>query len=69
MPHEHATDRHEDVRADARGKEPLQVVNGVLAGPTEGPDSALYAAFGYTRKSERKTGLTRKHIDAAGKKE
>jgi hypothetical protein len=37
-----------------------QVVAGVLADPTEGPDSALYAAFGYTRKSERKTGLTRK---------
>jgi hypothetical protein len=37
-----------------------QVVNGVLADPTEGPDSALYQAFGYTRKSERKSGLTRK---------
>ena len=36
------------------------VVNGVLADPTEGPDSALYEAFGYTRKSERKSGLTRK---------
>ncbi|PYS77068.1 MAG: hypothetical protein DMF66_11320 [Acidobacteria bacterium] len=36
------------------------VVAGVLADPTEGPDSALYQAFGYTRKSERKTGLTRK---------
>lgn len=34
--------------------------NGVLADPTEGPDSPLIAAFGYTRKSERKTGLTRK---------
>ena len=33
---------------------------GVLADPTEGPDSALYAAFGYTRTSERKSGLTRK---------
>jgi hypothetical protein len=40
------------------------VVNGVLADPTEGPDSALYAAFGYTRKSERKSGLRRgKHTD------
>jgi hypothetical protein len=38
-----------------------QVVAGVLADPTEGPDSALYEAFGYTPKSERKTGLTRKH--------
>ena len=37
-----------------------QVVNGVLADPTEGPDSALYEAMGYTRKSERKSGLTRK---------
>lgn len=36
------------------------VVNGVLADPTEGADSALYAALGYTRKSDRKTGLTRK---------
>ena len=35
------------------------VVNGVLADPTEGPDSSLYEAFGYTRKSERRSGLTR----------
>jgi inhibitor of KinA sporulation pathway (predicted exonuclease) len=36
------------------------VVNGVLADPTEGPDSALYESFGYVRKSERQSGLTRK---------
>lgn len=36
------------------------VVNGVLADPTEGPDSALYEAMGYRRKSERRSGLTRK---------
>ncbi|HWT00725.1 MAG TPA: hypothetical protein VN256_10800 [Pyrinomonadaceae bacterium] len=36
------------------------VVNGVVGDPTEGPDSALYKAFGYTPKSERKSGLTRK---------
>lgn len=36
------------------------VVAGVLADPTEGPDSALYEAMGYKRKSERKSGLTRK---------
>ncbi len=36
------------------------VVNGVRADPTEGPDSALYEAMGYTRKSERKSGLTKK---------
>ena len=37
-----------------------QVVAGVLADPAYGPDSALYEAFGYTRKSERKTGRPRK---------
>ena len=37
-----------------------QVVNGVLADPTEGPDSPVYESFGYTRKSERKSGLTRR---------
>ena len=36
------------------------VVSGVLADPSEGVDSALYQAMGYTRKSERKSGLTRK---------
>jgi hypothetical protein len=34
--------------------------NGVLADPTEGPDSPLITTFGYTRRSERRTGLTRK---------
>jgi hypothetical protein len=43
------------------------VVAGVLADPTEGPDSALIEAFGYTRKSARKTGLTRKRKEAAKK--
>ena len=43
-----------------------QVVNGVLADPTEGPDSALYEGFGYTRKSERKSGLTRKGGSSKG---
>ncbi|HEX7956777.1 MAG TPA: hypothetical protein VF508_07540 [Pyrinomonadaceae bacterium] len=48
-------------RADANSAARMQlVVAGVLADPTEGPDSALYEALGYTRKSERKTGLTRK---------
>jgi len=36
------------------------VVNGVRADPSEGADSALYAALGYTPDSSRKTGLTRK---------
>jgi hypothetical protein len=37
-----------------------QVVAGVNADPEEGPDSSLIEAFGYTRKSERKSGLGRK---------
>ena len=36
------------------------VVNGVLADPTEGANSALYEAMGYIRKDDRKSGLTRK---------
>ena len=49
----HAADKAFDAAAD-------RVVAGVLADPTEGPDSALYENFGYTRASEHKTGLTRK---------
>ena len=41
------------------------VVAGILADPTEGSDSAIYDAFGYTRKSERRTGLTRKRSEPA----
>ena len=36
------------------------VVNGVIGDVDFGPDSSLYEALGYVRKSERKTGLTRK---------
>lgn len=43
------------------------VVSGVLADPTEGADSALYEAMGYTRKSERKSGLTRKRNQSSTK--
>ena len=38
----------------------LLVVNAIKGDPTEGEDSALYKACGYVRKSERKSGLTRK---------
>lgn len=41
------------------------VVNGVLADPSEGDDSALYEAMGYVRKANRKSGLTRKNKTAA----
>lgn len=40
------------------------VVNGVLADPSEGPNSALYESFGYIRKEDRKSGLTRKKKEA-----
>jgi len=47
--------------ADAVSVEKMQgVVAGVKADPTEGPNSSLLEAFGYTRKSERKSGLSRK---------
>lgn len=36
------------------------VVNSVRGTPGFGEDCALYRAFGYVRKSERKSGLTRK---------
>lgn len=41
------------------------VVAGVIADPTEGNNSALYEAMGYIRKSERKSGLTRKKVSPA----
>jgi hypothetical protein len=36
------------------------IVAGIIADPEYGSDSALYEACGYVRKSERKSGLTRK---------
>jgi hypothetical protein len=35
------------------------IANGVRADPTEGENSALYEGMGYTRASERKSGLHR----------
>lgn len=40
------------------------VVKSVVADPEYGDDSALYEAMGYVRKSERKSGLTRKKTEA-----
>jgi hypothetical protein len=37
-----------------------KIVNGVIGHHNYGPDSSLYEAMGYIRKSERKSGLTRK---------
>jgi hypothetical protein len=41
------------------------VVNSVRGTPGFGADCALYRAFGYVRKSERKSGLTRKGTGTA----
>ncbi|MBX7172035.1 MAG: hypothetical protein K1X72_13815 [Pyrinomonadaceae bacterium] len=37
------------------------IVNGVVGDPNYGPDSSLYEEMGYIRKSNRKSGLTRKN--------
>lgn len=42
------------------------IVAGVVADDEFGPDSALYEAMGYVRKSERKSGLTRKKKGSSG---
>jgi hypothetical protein len=48
-------------QADEHVAQKLQlVVNGVLANPRFGRDSALIEAMGYTRMSSRKSGLTQK---------
>lgn len=39
------------------------MVAGVIGDPNFGQNSTLYEAIGYVRKSERKTGLTRKKGD------
>lgn len=59
------------VRRDANDVKALAkrelIVNGVIGDPNFGPDSALYEALGFVRKSDRKSGLTRKKNDS-GKK-
>lgn len=47
--------------ADAATSDTIQkVVKGVMGDPAFGEDSDLYEAMGYVRKSERKSGLTKK---------
>ena len=51
--------------ADAEAIEVLDlVVNSVRGTPGFGPDSPLYRSLGYIRRSERKSGLTRKTAEA-----
>lgn len=40
----------------------LRVVHGVKGEPTQGEDGAMYAAMGFTRKSLRSSGLTRRRV-------
>jgi hypothetical protein len=42
-----------------------RIKNGVIADPEFGDDSALYEALGFVRKSDRKSGLTRKKNEPA----
>jgi hypothetical protein len=37
-----------------------KIKNGVIASDEFGDDSALYEAFGFVRRSQKKSGLTRK---------
>ncbi len=54
-----AIDQREDADIETTRLATL-VVNSVKGDPGFGEDSDLYEAMGYVRKSERKTGLTRK---------
>ena len=54
-----ARDERDLVDADALAAEAL-IINGIVGDPAYGPDSPLYGATGRTRKSERRSGLTRR---------
>jgi hypothetical protein len=53
---------------DASLAKAAAAVAGVLADPAFGPNSSLYEAMGYTRQSERKSGLSRKGKDSGSGK-
>ena len=52
----------DEVDADGLAAEQL-VINGIVGDPDYGPDSPLYGATGRKRKSQRKSGLTRKRSE------
>ena len=56
--------KNQEAKRDSEDLETMKlcerIKNGVVADPEFGDDSALYEALGYIRKSERKSGLTRK---------
>ena len=54
----------ERTKADTAANALLDLmVNSVRGTPQHGPDSSLYRALGYIRKSERRSGLTRKGLE------
>ena len=61
--------RQEEVERDSEDVVTMRmcemIKNGVIADPEFGDDSALYEALGYVRKSNRKSGLTRKRVEPA----
>ena len=48
-----------DLERDALNELNQRCVHGLLADPTHGDDSPLYGQWGYIRRSERSSGLTR----------
>jgi hypothetical protein len=49
-----------DEKVAALAAKTALVINGVIGNPAYGPDSDLYGAMGYVRKSQRQSGLTQK---------
>lgn len=59
--------RTERAQADKAAREVLElVVNSVKGTPGFGSDCKLYRAFGYVRRSERRSGLSRKGPNSRG---
>lgn len=55
--------------ADVKSIETIQFVTSSVRGdPTEGPDSELYEAMGFVRKSERSSGLSRRKAETPAQK-
>ena len=71
-PRERIAAKYDEIKQDEVERDPEALVtmkmcemikNGVVADPEYGDDSALYEALGYIRKSDRKSGLTRKKTE------
>lgn len=58
-----ANNSRDDVDAESLRQAQL-IVNGVVGDPLYGPDSSLYETMGFVRKSERRSGLTRKKTES-----